>query len=237
MQFESTDISMTRSASDIVFEALRRAIVLGEMAHGTPLRQEEIARAFNVSRVPVREAIARLEHLGLVETRRYRGAVVAPLRAEDIEEIFDLRALVESDAVRRALPGLTGAELAEAEAAHDAFAASGDPAQWIEQNRRFHRALYGIARQRHYMGVIDTMLNLSDRYLRTQLLLSGGHRIAVEEHRRILEACRAGDANAASGLVRAHVLDAKASLFERLGDPLANDRGTELPRPRESGRG
>lgn len=216
MTFESTDISRTRSASDIVFEALRRAIVVGEMAHGTPLRQEEIARAFNVSRVPVREAISRLEHHGLVETRRYRGAVVAPLLAEDVEEIFDLRALVESDAIRRALPGLTAAELAEAEAAHDAFAAASDPADWMTENRRFHCALYGAERQKHYLGVIETMLNLSDRYLRTQLLLSDGHQIAVEEHGRILEACRAGDACVAEKLTRAHVREAKVSLLSGL---------------------
>lgn len=216
MSFESTDISMSRSASDIVFESLRRAIVLGEMAHGTPLRQEEIARAFNISRAPVREAIARLEHIGLVETRRYRGAVVAPLLVEDIEEVFELRALVESAAILRALPELTAEDLADAEAAHEAFAAASDPAEWMSQNRRFHCALYGAERQKHYVGVITSMLNLSDRYLRTQLLISDGHQIAVEEHARILGACRAGDAGLAEELTRAHVRGAKLSLLSGL---------------------
>ncbi|WP_353474353.1 GntR family transcriptional regulator [Salipiger sp. H15] len=216
MRFESIDISLTRSASDIVFEALRRAIVLGEMKHGTPLRQEDIARAFNVSRVPVREAIARLEHLGLVETRRYRGAVVAPLLTQDIEEIFDLRALVESDAIRRAVPLLSPQDLDTAREAHLAFAATSDPVEWIEHNRRFHCALYAADRQKHYIGVVETMLTLSDRYLRSQLLLSDGQKKAVAEHGEILAACEAGDADRAARLVRSHVQEAKTSLLEGL---------------------
>lgn len=76
MKLDPVDISKTASASAVVFEALRKAIVEGRLAEGEPLRQDEIARHFKTSRLPVREAINRLEEHGLVRTQRFKGAVV-----------------------------------------------------------------------------------------------------------------------------------------------------------------
>lgn len=213
LKFESTDLSKTRSATDIVFDALRRAIVLGDLEQGAALRQEEIARAFNVSRIPVREAISRLEQIGLVETRRHRGAFVTDLPVSEIEEIFRLRALVEGDAIRHSVAQMTPAVLAVAEAAHLAFARATAPADWIEENRRFHCTLYSAGGQRLYVGVIDTLLNLSDRHLRAQLSLGEAHAKAVAEHAALLVACRAGDAELAATLTRQHVEGARCSLL------------------------
>lgn len=217
MKFESTDLSQTRSAADIVFAALRTAIVNGDLENGSQLRQEEIATAFNVSRIPVREAIARLEQLGLVETRRYKGAFVTDLPPQEIAEIFRLRALVESDAIRQAARQMTGAALSDAETAHLAFARAVTPTEWMEQNRRFHCALYGAGGQRHYLGVIENLLNLSDRYLRAQLSLTDGQQKAVDEHALILDACRSGDAERAARLTAAHIEDAGRALLTCLG--------------------
>ncbi|SOC06941.1 GntR family transcriptional regulator [Rhodobacter maris] len=213
LKFESSDLSKTKSATDIVFDALRRAIVLGDLEQGAALRQEEIAGAFNVSRIPVREAISRLEQIGLVETRRHRGAFVTDLSVSEIEEIFRLRALVESDAIRHAVPHMTSAVLAAAEAAHQAFARATAPADWIGENRRFHCTLYSAGGQRLYVGVIDTLLNLSDRHLRAQLSLGEAHSKAVAEHAELLLACRAGDAELAATLTLRHVEGAKRSLL------------------------
>ena len=104
MKLNSVDISKTASASSIVFEALRKAIIEGDVKEGEPLRQDEIARLFNTSRIPVREAISRLEEQGLVKTQRYKGAVVSGLSATEAEEIFDFRALIEPEVIRRAVP-------------------------------------------------------------------------------------------------------------------------------------
>ena len=79
MKIRSVDISQTASASSLIFDALRRAIIEGHLRVGEPLRQEEIARQFNTSRIPVREALSRLEQHGLITTQRYKGAVVAGL--------------------------------------------------------------------------------------------------------------------------------------------------------------
>ena len=83
MKLQPIDISKTASAASIVFESLRKAIIEGELVEGTPLRQDEIARLFNTSRIPVREAISRLEEKGLVTSQRFKGAVVAGLDLDD----------------------------------------------------------------------------------------------------------------------------------------------------------
>lgn len=216
MSFRAVDIGQTPSAASIVFEALRRAIIHGELAEGAPLRQEEIARAFNTSRIPVREAIARLEQIGLVETRRFRGAVVAPIPVEEVDEIFDLRALVEADAVRRAVPMLAPETLAEARAAHAAFAAATDPEAWTVLNRRFHRLLCDGGRSPNYLAVLDRLLDRLDRYLRAQLKLTDGMGRAVREHAALLEAAEAGEADRAAALAFEHVQGAKTALLDHL---------------------
>jgi len=106
MRFAAVDVRQAASAADIVYESLRKAIIEGDIAEGESLRQEEIARMFNTSRIPVREALSRLEQHGLITTRRYRGAVVAGLSIEEIAEIFEFRALIEAEVIRLAVPNL-----------------------------------------------------------------------------------------------------------------------------------
>jgi DNA-binding GntR family transcriptional regulator len=216
MNFKAVDVAQSKSATEIVFDSLRQAIIMGEMEDGEPLRQEEIAKAFNTSRIPVREAIARLEQLGLVESRRYKGAVVAAISIEEFDEIFDLRAVVESDAMRRAVPLMTKASLAEARSYHVAFATATEPEAWTALNRKFHCCLYEVANSPNYLKVINGLLDRLDRYLRAQLSLTDGMARATREHEIILSTCEAGDAERAAALTYDHVQGAKASLLNYL---------------------
>lgn len=216
MNFKAVNVAQAKSATEIIFDALRQAIIMGEMEDGAPLRQEEIAQAFNSSRIPVREAIVRLEQLGLVENRRYKGAVVAAISIEEFDEIFDLRALVESDAIRRAVPMMTPQTLAEARSHLEGFAAATEPEEWTALNRKFHCCLYEAANSPNYLKVINGLLDRLDRYLRAQLSLTDGMERASREHELILEACEAGDAERAAVLTHEHVQGAKASLLDYL---------------------
>ena len=130
MKLTPVDISKTASASSIVFEALRDAIIKGDLAIGEALRQDEIAKLFNVSRIPVREALSRLEEQGLVRTQRYKGAVVSGLSAEEATEIFDFRLLVEPEIIRRAVTLMSEEELRKAREFCRAFSESDDPMSW-----------------------------------------------------------------------------------------------------------
>jgi DNA-binding GntR family transcriptional regulator len=127
MKLTSIDISKTASASEIVFDALKKAIIEGEIEIGTQLKQDEIARLFNTSRIPVREAISRLEQQGLVKSQRYKGAVVSGLSVEEAEEIFQFRMLVEPEVMRYAVPKMSANVLKEAQFYCEEFAKSTDP--------------------------------------------------------------------------------------------------------------
>lgn len=216
MKLKSLDISATASASAIIFSALRTAIIEGAMKEGEPLRQDEIARQFNTSRIPVREAISRLEEQGLVKTQRYKGAVVAGLSPRETAEVFDLRALIEPEIIRDAVPRMTPALLADAQAQNDAFAGSANPNDWGDLNRRFHEILYSASGLTFFRDVANNAIDRVERQIRTQLVLSNGMRQAGLEHGAILEACEAGNADRAADLVKAHIEGAKASLLANL---------------------
>lgn len=222
MKLKSVDIAETASASSIVFEALRKAIVDGDLTEGEPLRQDEIARLFNTSRIPVREAISRLLEQGLVKTQRYKGAVVAGLSAGEAAEIFDFRALIEPEMVRKAVPRMTPEDLAEAERTCAAFSGSATPMDWGNLNRAFHAALYRPSAMVYFLEAAQGAMDQVERYIRAQLVMSDGMGRAGTEHEGMLDACRRSDAEAAAALTRSHILGAKSSLldhFPRLARP------------------
>ena len=216
VQLDAVDISRTASASSVIYEALRRAIIEGRIAAGAPLRQDEIARQFNASRIPVREALMRLEELGLVRTQRYKGSVVAGLSADEAAEIFDFRLLIEPEVMRHAVPRMTPSDLSAARGACEAFAASKDPMQWGDLNRALHAALYQPSALPYHLEMLGNAMDRIDRYLRAQLLMSDGMARASAEHAGILAACEAGDAPRAAELVHAHIAGARASFLEHL---------------------
>jgi DNA-binding GntR family transcriptional regulator len=212
----AVNVAQAKSATEIIFHALHHAIIMGELEDGAALRQEEIAKAFNTSRIPVREAIVRLEQLGLVENRRYKGAVVAAVSIEEFDEIFDLRAIVESHAIRRAVPLMTEEILSQARSYLEGFATATEPEAWTALNRKFHCCLYEAAQSPNFFKIINGLLDRLDRYLRAQLSMTDGMEHALQEHELILEACAAGNAERAAMLTYNHVLGAKASLLEHL---------------------
>ncbi|MFN3252812.1 GntR family transcriptional regulator [Roseibium album] len=218
MKLTSMDISTTASASSIVFDALRKAIIQGQLEEGEPLRQDEIARLFNTSRIPVREAISRLEEQGLVKTQRYKGAVVAGLSPKETEEIFDLRALVEPEIIKNAVPRMSKEILASAREKCAAFSASDNPMEWGDLNRDFHETLYSASDLKFFREIAHNAIDRVERQIRAQLVMSNGMERAGREHFGIMDACEAGDADLAANLTGEHILGAKKSLLAHIQD-------------------
>jgi DNA-binding GntR family transcriptional regulator len=228
MVLQGVDVSRTVSAGGLVFEALRRAIIEGDLKDGDPIRQDEIARLFNTSRIPVREAIARLEQQGLVKTHRFKGAVVAGLSIIEAGEIFDFRCLVEAQVIRAAVPRLTPALIDEVHAICRACEAAKDSIRWGDLNRQFHATLYRASALPFHLATLDNAMDRLDRYLRAQLLLTDGHARANAEHRAIVDACARGDTDAAEALTLAHIRGAHVALRAHLGRITAQpDEGGE----------
>jgi DNA-binding GntR family transcriptional regulator len=213
LKIDFVDISQTSSAAKIIFSALRKAIIEGNIAVGTPLRQDELARSFQTSRIPVREALSRLEEQGLIRTQRFKGSVVVGLSADEASEIFDLRALLEPEILRRAVPRMSDATKQLAILHCNDFSNSDDPLAWATLNRTFHHTLYADSDQAFTKEVADNSMDRVERYIRAQLVVSDGMERAKNEHIAILNACLSNDADLAADLLREHILGAKESLL------------------------
>jgi len=212
-------------------QALRERILRGDYPDGEPLRQDALADELGVSRIPVREALRQLEAEGLVTFNPHRGAVVSTLSLEEIEELFELRADIECELLRRAIPSTTAPDLARATDVLDEFDAAldaGESERWGPLNWRFHSALYMPARRNLTMGVLQKLHQHSDRYFRMHVVLARGGARANLEHRQITDAVREQDVKTALGLLRKHILGAGQTLVELL----EQQRGAQARRPR-----
>ena len=218
LKFKAFDLGKQASAGDVIYDALRDAIIRGEIEEGEPLRQDTIAQMFNVSRIPVREAMQRLEAQGLVLSERYKGVVVASLSHDQITEIFQFRALVEPTVIELAVPLMSEESLKAAQHYCDAFAAETDPLRWGDLNRDFHTALYKDSDKKFFLTMIDKTNDLVERYVRLVLYLTQGMRSAIEEHQAILDACKARKPELAAELTRQHIDQAGKALVGYLRD-------------------
>lgn len=210
-----------QTVTTLAADRLREKILRGDYPEGVPLRQDALASELGVSRIPVREALRQLEVEGLVTFSPHVGAVVSTLSLGEIVELFDVRALLEVDVLRRAIPRMTTADLERAAEILDAYELAfqaGDVGAWGVLNWRFHSTLLGAADRPLTMNLLQTLHNQSDRYTRLQLSLTHGESRANEEHRAILQAVRDGDVAAACTVLHDHVIGAGRALVDFLRD-------------------
>ena len=214
-------------------EALRERILRGVYADDTPLRQDALAAELGVSRIPIREALRQLEAEGLVVFNPHRGAVVSSLSVDAIDELFELRAQIESDLVRRAVVGTTSEHISRAKEILNAYEAAfrdGEVTEWGKLNWEFHSTLYAPAERPFTMAIIQRLHQQSDRYLRMQLVLTHGESRAIDEHRAILAAVAAHDVKLASSLMKQHIIGAGRQLVQFVS---AERQATELRTKKE----
>ena len=224
-----------KTVVELAVEVLREKILRGDYKENSALRQDALAAELGVSRIPVREALRQLEVEGLVTFSPHLGAVVSSLSLAEIEELFQLRALIESEVLRDAVGQITDDVLERAESvleAYDAAFERGDVAAWGELNWEFHATLLAPANRPLTLGVLSTLHNQSDRYIRLQLELTHGEHRASDEHHAILKAARARNARKAASLLSAHILGAGASLVEFLRVHRGLDSDGAPPRTR-----
>lgn len=200
-----------------ISRALAARIVSGVLAPDERLRQDGIALEFNASHVPVREAFRRLEAQGLVVSEPRKGVRVAALDPAAVMEVTQMRAALETLALRNAMPHLQASHLAEARSAMRDGRGSADLDVWEAANRRFHRALFAPCGMPRLLAAIDDLHAVSGRFLHaTWQRLDWGPR-SDEEHEAIVAAVEAKDAEAASRALAAHILAAGEALTRALG--------------------
>jgi DNA-binding GntR family transcriptional regulator len=200
-------------------EGLRRAIVTGALRPGQRVAQEEIAAWLGISVAPVREALRILEQEGQVTYLPRRGYFVTALQIKDLEEIHELRSVLEARAARRALAtldedGLERITLAARECAE--AVEIGDVAAELEANRRFHFAILESPDHPHAMRLIRLLWDSTEAYRALYYNSPGERRISIEARDRIIEAVRARDCDGLVAELEAHRNRALAVLREIL---------------------
>lgn len=200
-----------QQVSDIV-EALRSDIIAGRLPPASRLGQEQLAARFNVSRMPVREALRRLEADGLVIFEPNKSVRVAPLSAEDLQEIYEMRVAAETLAVRLALPELTNAQIERA-AEIQAQMERAPVGAFDELNALFHMTLYRPCARTRLLAHIDMLGNAADRYLRITIASLDYADKSHREHHALLRACRRRDEAAAVDCLTRHIAEAGETLM------------------------
>jgi DNA-binding GntR family transcriptional regulator len=198
-----------QSVPETLRDSLQERILSGEIREGDWLIQDAIAEEYDVSRMPVREALRQLEACGLVVMRTHRGAIVTSIPTEQVEELFELRATLECEALRLALARMTDLDIAEARSILDQLDASyaqGDVGSWGHLNWAFHRRLYEPAARIQTLNILQGINLQVERYVRLHLLLTQGVDEAVREHRELLRLCAVRNADQAVAYLRRHIL-------------------------------
>lgn len=224
MRIESAGRSTSRSAikrqslASAVAESLRIKIIRGELQEGQQLRQDAIAAECDVSRIPVREALRQLEAEGLITIVANRGAVVSALSPDEIYELFEIRAVLETYMLRQALPNLTRHDFQRAEEILKKYVnlveTDKEITSWGQWNWQFHSTLYAPAHRPVLLGLLHTLNNNCDRYTRLHLLFTRDLHRAGRAHRELLVACKTRNPDKASKALWRHIMEAGEYLRE-----------------------
>ena len=201
---------------EFVAEVLREAITTGHLRANQPLPQDEIAAQLEVSHIPVREALRQLQSEGLVTYQANRGAQVSSLAPDEIREIYEIRAILETAAIRRAVPLLDERDLGRAATTLDAAERSVDGAEWGTLDVEFHELIYRLDDRPRLRELIDGLLRRVDRYWLMHGLMLTHREVFQREHRALLEAVRNRDAQAAADLLGNHLAGAADRLVAAL---------------------
>lgn len=199
--------SLPRTVKSSLAKSLRDEILLGELIPGQHLRLEEIAGRYEISTTPVREALRELEAEGLVTIFPHRGAVVTELSADELQDIYDIRATLEEMATRLAVPHMNENVLAELLAYIEEMDSHiGELVTLVKLNHKFHITLYAASGRRHLCELTSMLRFRTQHYLHAFITYMGGMPQAQIDHRAILAACREKDADRAAALIHEHVI-------------------------------
>lgn len=208
----TTTIEPSRSEQS-AYEALTSLIRSGAFVGGQPLRASQLAELIGVSRTPVREALSKLAAQGIVEIRANRGARLVELGREDIEDLFDLRCVLESHAAGRAAERITAEELASLDTLVDRMDAcaeqEGDMLKVAQLNHEFHSAIIAAAGSKLMTKVLadaerEPLISRIGRKARVDMVRQS------REHRDIVSALKMGNSPWASAAMLCHIESARS---------------------------
>lgn len=213
-----------RSVGTMAYEILREAIFSGTLAPGQKLRQETLAASIGISRLPVRSALIQLEADGLVEFHARRGAVVKTLSADTARQVYEVRALLEVEALRLSMRDMTPERLARIRETGAEADAQQEGTDFLDARTRFYAALYDAEARPVMWEMIDHLRLKLGRYMLGWRLVGGDHH--GHSHGDLVAAVAAGDVDGAVAVLRAHLDDVRDAVLTLLARETAGERIT-----------
>jgi DNA-binding GntR family transcriptional regulator len=189
------------TVQDRIAEGLREKILSGKLRPGERLRQDEIAKQFNASHIPVREALRRLNAEGLVSIESHRGAIVSTLSQRELEEIIRLRQVLEVELLSQAIPKMTAADIARSQKLLAALRSNHRASSYAARNWAFHESLYEPADAPLTLSLVERLHRLGERYFQLEHDLDEVN----AEHQKILDYAAKRDPERATKLLRQHI--------------------------------
>lgn len=196
---------MAETVAERIARVIGERIVAGELAAGTPLRQDHIAEEFDASHVPAREAFQLLRAQGLVISEPRRGMKVSPLDQVSIQETVEIRAALETLALRLAAPRINAAAFERIELALTAGDQAKTIVEWEQANRTFHRELVSPCRMPRLLSMLDDLQLANSRIIFSATRSAGWRPGSSHAHRQIVDALKKRDIPSAVSLLDAHI--------------------------------
>ncbi len=198
---------VVQTLSEQIFTLVRDRIIAGQLPAEAPIRQDALAAELGVSKIPLREALARLEQDRLLVSYANRGFFVRPLSADEAEEVYALRLRLEPEAVGEACKVATAGDKAAARQALKALdkAMASDKQRVGSLNRAFHLSLVQPLARPLTIQIIERLNIISERYVRKHLEPAGREHRAHKEHLAMLELWSQGKAKAVAGMMHDHI--------------------------------
>ncbi len=213
---------------------MESAILSGELKPRERLIEMDLIGKFGASRTVIREALKRLEGKGLVRTVPYRGAVVADLSGQEVEEIYFVRAAVEKIAARLVVKNITPEEMKSLKTllteVEEHLRQKTD--QMIEKDGEFHRAIYQTCRNQHLCEIIDYLKTKSYRVGYNAWSIPARIEQSIQEHREIVKAIEKKDVPRLEKITIQHLTVSKNSYLNQLK---GNERRALNPKEKEVG--
>ena len=195
-----------KTIQEVIYNTLRKRIVSGEYEPGMRLIANDLAEEFEISRMPVREALTRLAENNLVDLVAYKGAIVNELTVDDFVEVFHIRGVLEGLAARLACPYITDEELAKMQAANEEIKnmIEKDDVKFQQINRLFHSIIWIRTRSERLNKLLSNLYSEAAQYRHVTMIQPGRMKEVYEEHQQFLNALYDRDANKAEQCVREH---------------------------------
>ena len=216
-------------------DELRSRILSGVFEPGHQLRQDSLAAEFGMSRIPIREALFLVEREGLIKILPHRGAVVVTLSADEVDELFSMRALLEPFLLKKSAPLLGKADFKALRRIHKHYVDAMDGQKldiWNAVNTEFHLALYQHANSPRMLSTVQNLLIECDRHTRIQLLSIAGDRDrAIGEHAELIELCETGHFSEAAEVLHDHIEHIRLGLVELVKRPSSPPPATDAVLP------